>query len=119
LVRTGGTGGVLIGQCPHIRVCRLHRRRSRGALSGRRGGGEAGALKVLISKDQFPSAISAIEGRHAAADLAGGPLGAFLLGISLSLPFLFNAVSFLGSLLGILAIKGKSRSSAAYQKAKV
>jgi len=51
---------------------------------------EAGALKVLISKDQFPSAISVIEGRHAAADLAGGPLGAFLLGISASLPFLFS-----------------------------
>lgn len=67
--------------------------------------GEAGALKELIGRDQFPTAMSVIEGRTAAASLAGGPLGAGLLTLAISLPLWFNSASFLSSMAAVAAIR--------------
>lgn len=66
---------------------------------------EAGALKSLIDPEQFPTAISVLEGRQASSSLAGAPVGALLLRLSAATPFWFNAASYAVSLLGVLRIK--------------
>lgn len=78
-----------------------------GAASALFRSAEQGALKEIVSRDQFPTAMSVIQGRSAAASLAGGPLGAFMLGVSSAFPFLVNALSFVASLVGVTAIKTK------------
>jgi predicted MFS family arabinose efflux permease len=62
---------------------------------------EAGALRVIVPAEQYPQAMSVIEGRQATASVAGGPIGGALLAAGNSVPFWVNAGSFLLSLLGL------------------
>ncbi|WP_246382999.1 MFS transporter [Nocardioides stalactiti] len=66
---------------------------------------EAGALKTLVRQEQLPTAVAVIEGRGAAADLAGAPLGALLLSLALPLPLWINAASFAVAIIGIALIR--------------
>jgi MFS family permease len=68
---------------------------------------EAGALKVIITQEQFPAAMSVIEARGAVADLAGGPLGAILLSIALAVPFWFNMATYVASLIGVISVRAE------------
>jgi MFS family permease len=62
---------------------------------------ERSALGELVPADQLPSAVAQNEARWFGASLAGPPLGGLLFAAGRSLPFLTDAVSYLGSTLAV------------------
>lgn len=66
---------------------------------------EAGALKVVVPPADYPRAAAVVEGRGAAADLGGAPLGGLLVGLSTYVPFFFNAMTFVASLVSLLMVR--------------
>jgi MFS family permease len=66
---------------------------------------QAGALKRVVPPEDYPRAVATMDGRNAAADLAGSPLGGVLLAGGASTPVLFNACSFLASAIAIRMIR--------------
>jgi MFS family permease len=65
-----------------------------GAVSSLFAPAAVAALRHIVATEQLPSAVASNQARAAAARLAGPPLGGFLFGLSHSLPFLANAVSY-------------------------
>jgi MFS family permease len=65
-----------------------------GALSSLFAPAAVAALRHIVTTEQLPSAVASNQARAAAARLGGPPLGGFLFGVSHSLPFLANAVSY-------------------------
>lgn len=76
-----------------------------GAASALFNSAQAGALKEIVAPQDFPRAVAAIDGRNAAADLAGAPVGGVLIGFGAYVPALFNALSFLASFVAIRLIR--------------
>lgn len=59
---------------------------------------ERGALPHLVPVEQVPDAVAQNEARYFGASIIGPPLGGLLFTAARSLPFLADAVSFLGSM---------------------
>jgi hypothetical protein len=68
-------------------------------------GAQPGALRAVVPKRQLPAAAATETGRHAVVRLAGPPLGGVLFGVTRSLPFLVDAVSYFFSTLSLLAMR--------------
>jgi len=66
---------------------------------------ERGALRRLVTPDQLSQAVARNESRTFGAMLAGPPLGGLLFGIGRVVPFVFDAVSYAASTIGMLLIK--------------
>ena len=66
---------------------------------------EVGALRAVVPKEQLPSAAAAEQARLSTVILAGPPLGGFLFGLGRSLPFLADAVSYVFSLVSVIAMR--------------
>ena len=69
-------------------------------------------LKQIVPPEQLPRAISVNEGRSAAIDLGAGPAGGALFALSMTLPVLAQALGYVGSLVGTLALRGDYRPRA-------
>jgi MFS family permease len=66
---------------------------------------ERGALRQLVVPEQLRDAVARNESRTFAAMLVGPPLGGFLFGLGRAVPFVFDAISYVGSTISLLAIK--------------
>jgi len=66
---------------------------------------EVGALRAVVAKEQLPEAAAAEQARYSSVILAGPPLGGFLFGIGRSLPFLADAVTYVFSLVSVIAMR--------------
>jgi Transmembrane secretion effector len=66
---------------------------------------QAGAMRGVVSLRQLPAAVGAQEARRAVVGLAGPPLGGALYGLSRSLPFLVDSVSYVFSTLSLIAMR--------------
>jgi MFS family permease len=66
---------------------------------------EVGALRAVVPKDQLPRAAAAEQARLSTVILAGPPLGGFLFGLGRSLPFLADALSYVFSLVSVIAMR--------------
>lgn len=79
------------------------------AVSGMAGGlargGVVPALRRIIPAEQVAAASAQSQGRDAAAQLVGGPLGGFLFAVTRWMPFLGDALSFLVSALSAALIR--------------
>ncbi|WP_415952950.1 MFS transporter [Streptomyces sp. KLOTTS4A1] len=76
-----------------------------GLCSGVVLGATTPALRRLVRKDQLASANGQAMSRDMAAQLAGPPLGGVLFAAGRSIPFLFDAVSFVLAAVGALFIR--------------
>ncbi|GAA0950964.1 MFS transporter [Virgisporangium aurantiacum] len=61
----------------------------------------AGALRSVVPGPQLPAAAAVQTGRKAAVMLAGPPLGGFLFGLGRVVPFAFDVVSYLASVVSL------------------
>jgi MFS family permease len=66
---------------------------------------EVGALRAVVPKEELPRAAAAEQARYSIVVLAGPPLGGFLFGLGRSLPFLADAISYVFSLVSVLAMR--------------
>ena len=62
---------------------------------------ERGALSRVVAPDQRPDAVAQTQAREPDAILAGPPLGGLLFAAARALPLLFDAGSFLASMIGL------------------
>jgi predicted MFS family arabinose efflux permease len=65
----------------------------------------AGALRSVVPAQQLPAAAGAQTGRMAAVRLVGPPLGGALFGLGRAVPFLFDAASYVFSILSVRAMR--------------
>ncbi|MDQ1295392.1 MAG: transporter [Actinomycetota bacterium] len=65
---------------------------------------EVGALRAVVPRDQIPAAAGAEQARAAVVRLVGPPLGGVLYGVGRAVPFLADAISYLASLLSLVAL---------------
>jgi MFS family permease len=65
----------------------------------------AGALRAVVPATQLPAAAAVQSGRQAAVQLIGGPLGGALFAIGRAVPFVFDAVSYLASVVSVRLIR--------------
>jgi MFS family permease len=65
----------------------------------------AGALRSVVPGPQLPAAAAVQTGRKAAVMLAGPPLGGFLFGLGRVVPFAFDVVSYLASVVSLRLIR--------------
>ena len=68
-------------------------------------GADPGALRSVVPPGQLPAASGAREARRSVVRLAGPPLGGALYGLSRTIPFAANAVSYLFSTLSLLLMR--------------
>jgi MFS family permease len=66
---------------------------------------EVAALSRVVAKEQLPQATAQNEAGFIATGLAAPPLGGFLFQVSRGVPFLFDAISYAGSVISLLFIK--------------
>lgn len=66
---------------------------------------EGAALPRLVASEQLPAAMAQNQARTQGADLVGQPLGGALFGFARSLPFAFDAASYLVSFVALLSIR--------------
>jgi hypothetical protein len=66
---------------------------------------ESAMLAEVVHADDLAEAVTLNEGRHAAATVAGPPLGGALFGLARALPFAADAVSFLVEALTTIGIR--------------
>jgi MFS family permease len=66
---------------------------------------ESSALPQIVPREQLPTAIAQNQAREQGADLAGQPLGGVLFGVSRTLPFVFDAISYAVSFVSLLFIR--------------
>jgi hypothetical protein len=66
---------------------------------------QVGALRAVVPPRQLPAAISAQSGRRAVVQLGGPPFGGALFDIGRAVPFLFDAVSYVGSTVSLIAMR--------------
>ena len=76
-----------------------------GGLSSLFAPAEVAALRRIVDDKQLPSALARNQARTAAAALVGPPLGGFLFGLSHSLPFAVNALSYGASFFCVLLVR--------------
>ncbi|MEU2665525.1 MFS transporter [Micromonospora sp. AMSO12t] len=76
-----------------------------GALTVLSGAAEPAAVRHLVHPDQFPNALAQQEARDRAAMLAGQPVGGALFAVGRAVPFVFDALSYLASLVALLLIR--------------
>ena len=69
-------------------------------------------LKQIVPTAQLPRAVSVNQGREAAVEMASGPVGGALLGLSLVFPPLAQLLGNLGTLLATLSMRGRYRPRA-------
>ena len=65
----------------------------------------AGALRAIVPAVQLPAAVGAQRSREASVNLAGPPLGGALFGLGRAIPFVFDAASYLSSILSLLWLR--------------
>ena len=65
----------------------------------------AGALRSVVPTAQLPAAANVQQGRIAAVVVAGPPVGGALFGLGRAVPFLFDTVSYLGSVVSLLLMR--------------
>jgi MFS family permease len=68
-------------------------------------GADPGALRSVVPPAQLPAASGAREARRSVVRLAGPPLGGALYGLSRTIPFAANAVSYLFSTVTLLLMR--------------
>ncbi|GIG66230.1 MFS transporter [Phytomonospora endophytica] len=77
----------------------------------------AAAVKQLVPPAQLPDAMAQNQARMFGAELAGRPLGGWLLGLGRAVPFVFDMLTFLIGAVALLFIRtplnGRSASSSA------
>ncbi|MFJ5547867.1 MFS transporter [Streptomyces sp. NPDC093225] len=66
---------------------------------------ETSIVSQLVHRSQLPEAFAKNEARSYGASLAGPPLGGFLYAVGRSVPFLFDALSYLCSFLAVSFIR--------------
>ncbi|MGI9596550.1 MAG: MFS transporter, partial [Acidimicrobiales bacterium] len=66
---------------------------------------EAAALPHIVPAEQLPTALAQNQARQQAAELWGQPLGGFLFSIGRSVPFAFDALTYLVSFAALAVIK--------------
>ncbi|HZN73496.1 MAG TPA: MFS transporter [Micromonosporaceae bacterium] len=71
------------------------------------------AVRAVVPPDQLRPALAQEEARGYAAALAGPPLGGFLYGVARALPFVVDAVSYVVSLVCVLAARVPRRPAEA------
>lgn len=69
------------------------------------GAAETSIVSQLVPQSQLPEAFAKNEARSYGASLAGPPLGGFLYALGRSVPFLFDALSYLLSFLAVSFIR--------------
>jgi MFS family permease len=65
----------------------------------------AGALRSVVPGPQLPAAAVVQTGRQAAVQLVGPPLGGALFGLGRAVPFVFDATSYLASVVSLRLIR--------------
>jgi MFS family permease len=82
------------------------------ALAFAEGAGDAfftasqiGAVRAVVPEAQLPAAIGVQQARSAAVGIAGPPAGGALFGIARTLPFVFDAASYVFSFVSLLAVR--------------
>jgi Major Facilitator Superfamily len=65
----------------------------------------AGALRAIVPAGQLPAAVGAQRVREASVNLAGPPLGGALFGLGRAIPFVFDAASYLSSILFLACMR--------------
>lgn len=70
-------------------------------------GAERSAIANVVAPHQLTAALSMNEARTRAAGMAGQPLGGLLFGLGRTLPFVFDALSYLASLVTLTLIRGE------------
>ncbi len=65
----------------------------------------AGALRAVVPGPQLPAAAAVQTGRMAAVQLVGPPLGGALFAVGRAVPFVFDAVSYLASVVSLRLIR--------------
>src|SRR5437762_1169886 len=66
---------------------------------------EIGALRSVVPGRQLPSAAAAEQARYSTVTLVAPPLGGTLFGLGRALPFLADAISYVFSVVSLLAIR--------------
>jgi hypothetical protein len=69
------------------------------------GTAEHSSLRNIVAPSQLPAAVARNEARSYGTSLAGPPIGGLLFGLGRSLPFFGNAVTFLGSFIGVALVR--------------
>jgi predicted MFS family arabinose efflux permease len=77
---------------------------------------EAACLPRVVSKEQLPAATAQNQATMGISTLAGPPLGGLLYGISQTLPFIGDAVSYLASVLSLFLIKARFQGERSMQR---
>jgi MFS family permease len=72
--------------------------------------GERSALPSIVPDHQLEAALARNQARDYAATLGGTPLGGALYGLGRVLPFFFDAISYLVSVITLLLIRGSFRT---------
>jgi hypothetical protein len=70
------------------------------------GTAEHSSLRNIVARGQLPTAVARNEARAYGTSLAGPPIGGLLFGLGRSLPFFGDALTFLGSLVGVAMVRG-------------
>ncbi len=65
----------------------------------------AGGLRAIVAAGELPAAVGAQRAREATVNLAGPPFGGALFGLGRSIPFVFDAASYLASILSLAALR--------------
>ena len=76
-----------------------------GLANGMTQGAQLAAMRRLVPDEQMSAAWGLYEARVMTIKLAGPAIGGFLFSITRWVPFLFDALSFLGSVIGTLLIR--------------
>ena len=66
---------------------------------------QAGALRAIVPSVELPAAVGAQRVREASVNLAGPPFGGALFGLGRAIPFVFDAASYLSSILSLLWLR--------------
>ena len=77
---------------------------------------EIGALRSVVPGRQLPAAAAAEQARYSTVTIVAPPLGGSLFGVGRALPFLADAVSYVFSLVSLLAIRTPFQEERTYEK---
>jgi MFS family permease len=77
------------------------------------------AIPNVVPPEQLPRALAQNEAGARGTALAGGPIGGFLFGLSRALPFVFDAVSYVVSIVTVAATRTEFRTQARVERDKL
>lgn len=66
-----------------------------------------GALRAVVPRHQLPGAVGAQEARRAVVRLGGPPVGGALFAVGHAVPFVVDAVSYIGSTVSLLLMRAR------------